>query len=351
MWQCVSWGMRAWILAAVALFSAGNVTFAQSQHAGHRHRTPHVARRTDWRCFVVYVHGHSGDLTPGVASDAERLAYWQGTPDDPDTDFVAASSGHCLTLVTGYDGRASYFSQVPVVASQIENFAREHTVPDSSMILIGHSMGGLIIRMLLNNPNNGGVAGYISQKTSYAITIATPHLGSPGADALQGPTNPCAAPVALGLDLAGSNDPALQSLTTSFLEGVSAPGAAMHDRDRVRMIYTVATTGWNNVTPAPLDLVLMGAWTCMGLATTPGDGLVTAASAAGQYTTNGSVLTFAWTAGSLIEGPIRPWLTVNLNHLHSCKNDQVATIHDAVNNADATMPLGSYIGAHGLVLQ
>jgi hypothetical protein len=64
------------------------------------------------------------------------------------------------------------------------------------VVLVGHSKGGLVIRYLLSNPT-GSEAGYqlsgeerifieeLRNDTRYAMTISTPHTGSPVADAFQ----------------------------------------------------------------------------------------------------------------------------------------------------------------------
>lgn len=237
--------MLSRFMLALALFVG--CTSAQPDDAGSDTSAP----PPDNRCFIVYVHGRDDhDLSPGIATDADRLAYWQGTPGDLRTDFVYASSNHgaCLTLVTGYNGRNAYYNEAEPVASQIVSFIQDNNVPDSRLILIGHSMGGLVIRTILNLASGGGDFAYVSQKTHYAITIATPHLGSPGADAQQGMSTACANTLAALLNLTGvaPNDLASMSLTTQFLQAASSPGGPMHDSDRTRMIYTVGTTGWNN---------------------------------------------------------------------------------------------------------
>lgn len=47
--------------------------------------------------------------------------------------------------------------------------------PDRSLILMAHSTGGLVARLLLNDPD-------VSRKVRAAVTLATPHRGTPLAD-------------------------------------------------------------------------------------------------------------------------------------------------------------------------
>ncbi|MFN7343910.1 MAG: hypothetical protein ACK5S4_01055 [bacterium] len=67
---------------------------------------------------------------------------------------------------------------------------------DPYLVLVGHSKGGLVIRYLLSNPADE-VAGYqlsageraiieeLRNDTRYAMTVSTPHTGSPVADTFQ----------------------------------------------------------------------------------------------------------------------------------------------------------------------
>lgn len=317
----------------------------------------------DDRCFVVYVHGrHDRDLSPGAASDADRRAYWQPTPGSLDGDFVEATSrlvptGRlCETLVVGYDGRAAFFDEAAAgtVASQIAEFVEREAIPDSRVILIAHSMGGLVIRSILNRPLLDPDYALVEQKTKYAITIATPHLGSPAADALAGMSGaPCADLLAALLEFTGlqSADRAAISLTRSFLEEGSAPGGSMGDRQRTRRIYTIATTGRNRGTGMPFDDQLARAWSCLGLAETPGDGLVTKLSALGIYERTGAADGFSWTSGAQIEGLLVPWVWVELNHNHARFSDESALIHNMDESRIENLPIGEFIAEYGLSLE
>ena len=174
--------MRAWILAAVLSLSLS-------------------AQAT---CYVAYVHGKlnaatgPSNLTPGSgATDADRRNYWRNGSSDTSGDFVLYSGldRGCTVLVTGYDGTAGFWDSAAAgaVAQQLNQFITQYAIPDGQLILIGHSMGGLMIRWIVNN-GVGGAAYYnyngdyatIARKTRYLISVSGAHLGSPIADAVYG---------------------------------------------------------------------------------------------------------------------------------------------------------------------
>lgn len=327
--------------------------------------TPAGAPTPDTRCFVVYVHGrHSPDLSPGVASDADRAAYWQATPGNTNGDFVYASSRQadpssaCVPFVVGYDGTAAFVDPLAatIVALQIADFIQNENIQDGRIVLIGHSMGGLVLRWILNNPGLDPNYALVAQKTRYMITIATPHLGSPAADALFGMADTACANLVAGiLEFIGevSVDRAASSLRRAFLEEGSAAGGYMHDEDRTRRIYTVGTSGWNNGTRSGADANLSDAWSCLGevSAMVAGDGVVTERSGDGIYERSGSNDGISWATGERIGGPMTPWLDIDLNHNHARYNDEAAHIHNNITHADMTMAIGDYIGMYGLDLE
>src|SRR5579859_4177658 len=189
--------MRAWLLAVpllsacsaavwTAVLTGVNDGLQQQQQA----QANAVAAPVDNRCFVAFVHGMTGgvDLTPGVATDEARRAYWQGTRGSSDGDFISAVSREgtadaCVTLVVGYDGGAAFIDQRAAgsAARQLADFVNTNSIPDGRLVIVAHSMGGLVIRWILNRPSDGLDNTTVVRATRYAITLSTPHLGSPAA--------------------------------------------------------------------------------------------------------------------------------------------------------------------------
>lgn len=348
---------------------AGCYTYAPSSPSGtpSAGTTPPPDSTTapppDTRCFIVYVHGMGPNLSPDVATDDDRRAYWQPTRGSTLGDLVYVSSRQndsvraCVTLVTGYDGGAAFFDDVAAgaVARQIAQFATDQNVPDGRIVLIGHSMGGLVIRWILNraadaNPDFATVI----QKTRYAITIASPHLGSPAADAQYGMSGTaCGDFIAGWLELTGQVPAtrAAASLTRAYLEEGSAVGGWMGDAYRTRTIYTIGTTGWNRDMTTSDDWKLDQAWPCLGMSDTPGDGLVTGSSGLGLYQRSGTNDGFAWHTGDRIGGPFAEWAVVNLNHNHARYSDETAMVYDPAVGGHMDMLLGVYIAQNGLDLE
>ncbi len=99
-------------------------------------------------------------------------------------------------MLTHRDGSIKLVEQAGRAINQIHRFYNTpYNTTDKSpqIILIGHSMGGLVGRTILTNPADAvsGVsltadqrkkADFLRARTLYMITIATPHEGSPQAD-------------------------------------------------------------------------------------------------------------------------------------------------------------------------
>lgn len=131
---------------------------------------------------VVYVHGMSGDMTKQDAYD-----YWNGgdhhsTSSAP--SFVDISRNGHPYFITWRDGRQYVKPQAIELANQIY-----HNVKDSRIIVVTHSMGGLVFRYIMANPSGDGLTSYqryqfnvVRNKVRRIITIAGPHTGSPAAD-------------------------------------------------------------------------------------------------------------------------------------------------------------------------
>ncbi len=246
-------------------------------------------------CYVAYVHGKlsstpgsSGpsNLTPGSgATDTDRRNYWRRGPSDTYGDFVLYSgiARGCAVLVTGYDGTAAFWDAAAAgaVAQQIDAFVAQNAVPDGQLVLIGHSMGGLVARWIVNN-GVGGAAYYnyngdyatVARKTKTVITVATPHLGSPDADAVYGTSDTlCGNFVGALAGWLGERSDATYWLRTFQLEYASASGSWMGDAGRWRTLYTIATRRWDSGTGDTEDYLWPApgsAWASFRTGTRPG---------------------------------------------------------------------------------
>lgn len=335
-------------------------------------------------CYVAYVHGKLdslggglSNLTPGSgATDDDRRNYWRNGSSDTYGDFVLWSgiNAGCTVLVTGYDGTAGFWDAGAsgAVAQQLNQFIQQYAIPDGQLILVGHSMGGLVARWIVNN-GVGGSAYYnyngdyatITRKTRYVISVSGPHLGSPAADAVYGTSDTlCGNFVGTLAGWLGERTNATYWLESLQLEYGSASGSWMGDAGRYRTLYTMATRRWdtgnNNV-----DTLLSGAWDCMGyvshwyepwVSTVPGDGLVFETSGAGQYRESGSAYnatwgTKSWSSGQWVQGARRDWVRMNHDHEHSRWDDQSLTVQDNIRGVSTSYWPGSYIRAYGLALQ
>ncbi|CAA9571435.1 MAG: hypothetical protein AVDCRST_MAG86-1701 [uncultured Truepera sp.] len=101
-----------------------------------------------------------------------------------------------LVMITHRDGSDYLGPQTTAVVEQVHalhRYARARLGKEPQLILLAHSMGGLVSRYLLSNPEvrapnfslSKGVrvkADFLRDRTLYLITEATPHLGSLAAD-------------------------------------------------------------------------------------------------------------------------------------------------------------------------
>ncbi|MBO6933885.1 MAG: proprotein convertase P-domain-containing protein [Deltaproteobacteria bacterium] len=119
----------------------------------------------DAACYVAFVHGRGDDRTEHSQSQMEDK-YWAPEGLDSATYWAAERKG-CVVRRIGYNGARSFFDggAANVAAQQINDFISDYDIQDGELILIGHSMGTLVTRYILNNgtPNaplyNRGIYG------------------------------------------------------------------------------------------------------------------------------------------------------------------------------------------------
>jgi len=133
------------------------------------------------------------NLTPGSgATDTDRRNYWRHGPNDTYGDFVLYSgiARGCAVLVTGYDGTAAFWDAAAAgaVARQIIAFVAQNAVPGGQLVLIGHSMGGLVARWIVNNAVGG--AAYYNYNGDYATVARKTKTVGAGRPARLGPDGP-----------------------------------------------------------------------------------------------------------------------------------------------------------------
>ncbi|HEY0710913.1 MAG TPA: hypothetical protein VGG33_29190 [Polyangia bacterium] len=333
-------------------------------------------------CFVAFVHG-SGDNfhdEPAVSAAIDR--YW--SPDGgASTSFIdgvakADPSRACVVWRVGYDGNQSWWSERAAgkVAASLHDFIDTYAIPDGALTLIGHSMGGLVVRYVVNS--GSPAAPYyneyawlnprmdyelVRRKTGRVLAVQAPLTGAQSADALfgqadHGVTNRGADLIkALGWRQA---TPATAVMTRAYLEAAGTPGGEMGDIGRTTPLDSIAGlevsggagTGMSDDDKLELAWTLLcyrrgaanswGAacqWDVWNFRAIAGDGLVERSSAHGL-----------WQRGSpngtpAILGARRPWLDVIHNHNHGRYNLLAAEIRDLVTGRAEVNRLGSYLGA------
>ena len=111
--------------------------------------------RDDGHRLIVFVHGlagHRGNFLP-----MQCYFRWMG---------------RSRTVSVGFPNRNSIEEMAEHLRSTIERLARENRLPkEKSIDIVAHSMGGLITRLALKDPE-------IASRVHTVITLATPHNGT-----------------------------------------------------------------------------------------------------------------------------------------------------------------------------
>ncbi|MCU0935879.1 MAG: hypothetical protein MUF66_07370 [Gammaproteobacteria bacterium] len=117
----------------------------------------------DWR-----VSGIAGALSRAGWRDGGDLRWGPRGPVPPPEPTAAPRTFYTVALPT----EAPLAAQAQVLSGYLERVRSWH--PEESLVLVGHSAGGLVARLwMVQNPRSGVVA---------LVTIATPHLGTDTAE-------------------------------------------------------------------------------------------------------------------------------------------------------------------------
>ena len=337
------------------------------------------------RCYMAFIHGSGDKFHDEDPTSSDAIArYWSadGTDGGSFVYYAAklwAGDQGCVSLRVGYDGEAQWWHQRAAgkVAATLNDFIKRHSIADGGLVLVGHSMGGVLARYVVNNgmphsPFYNEYAGsdprmdydLVRRKTSYIISVQSPHTGTQAADALYGDADDgftSAGAAVINLFNLHDKTPASAVLTRGYMEAAGAPGGEMGDQGRTVNMYTIGGTDTGDAAGTGMDAdgdldlawILLcykkgarnswGAtcrWDFWNFQSTPGDGLVEHKSAHGRWmrrSPNGQ---------ATILGAYRPWLDVVHNHNHGRFDVLSAGIVDYLRGARTSYWLGSYLGAH-----
>lgn len=341
------------------------------------------------RCFVAYVHGRGDDLT-GHTQDQLEAEYWSLGNTYSSATYYGATVRGCTVFRVGYDGSSAFWDSRAAgsVASQINGFISQQGIQAGELIIVAHSMGGLVVRWIMNN----GVAGapyynyagqnyaQIVSRTHHFITIQSPHMGTEAADALFGEADSWYSDALGGITTffgIDSGDAAANAMRRQYMH--DAGSSWMGDGGRTRRMYTIAgfTTfsgsGNGETNDGLLELAWGGIcnrshavnlWLCGEDDYEAGDGLVEENSAMGRYRhyDSGSwylaYLDAGWVGDSnYVTGARTDWLRVEHNHqqgrhdqlsarIRNCTSMSCGTRSSQSSTMTTTSWVNSYIGSY-----
>jgi hypothetical protein len=331
-------------------------------------------------CYVAFVHGSGindlGATDTGTTWDshgpgtAESNWWSDAHPDSVEHSFTYAGSGQhlgaaaaCQIVRIRYDGMHAFFNGAHQVASDFNDWFCSSQKPNK-VVVVTHSMGGLVMRWILNhaaNPQSGYYSplwAEIAARISYVITVQAPHTGSPAAAALWG-SSPSDYQNAVGdvanffgirtrdegyCDASNNTNCASWYMQPTVLEEASSPSGWMGDALRAQTLFTIGSdsVGFDSGPETRTDLALAAVWTLLFGDTDGGDGLVDRPSAHG----------FNPSTGNWIAGPLTTWIDMKANHHQARYNDYYMheTVYDRITETRHSNYPGSYIGEFGMNL-
>jgi hypothetical protein len=311
------------------------------------------------RCFVAFVHGHGPNYL-GASQQTIESGYWSDSADPvyggiswSSFDYYSAGRLGCTTFLVGYDGTAYFWDggAAGAVADQINGFISNNGIGNQQgdqLIIVAHSMGGLVVRWIMNNGVPGSpyynYAGHnyanIVNHAHHFITVQSPHSGVETADALYGQSDTTygnvVGAVLSAFGVVGS-DNGTSAMTRSYMQNAGSSGGWMGDAYRTTRMYTIAgyTTYDHSGAGESNDSNLQMAWGgicnrahnvnggfCHEYWGENGDGLVDELSATGRrqwyYGSDpnggGSGWEFDPNTTNLIAGARTDWLRIEHDH-------------------------------------
>ncbi|PRC92091.1 esterase/lipase family protein [Solimicrobium silvestre] len=129
---------------------------------------------------VIFLHGLNGDpYESWGASQNSKKKFWPKWLEKDITDLTVWSIGY-HAAISRWRGEAMHFTER--ATNILELILAEPNLKNGEIILIGHSMGGLIIKQMLRTAESMGFqrfeADSFVKRVRRIAFIATPHLGS-----------------------------------------------------------------------------------------------------------------------------------------------------------------------------
>lgn len=130
---------------------------------------------------MLLIHGYLGDANSweksGINDELNqngwaRAGMFQGSPQGPQLFVTEANDAENVVYVATLPSQTPVMIQADILKNIIDIIEQYH--PDSEIILVGHSAGGVVARMVLIRHQLTNVKAL--------ITIATPHIGTGRAD-------------------------------------------------------------------------------------------------------------------------------------------------------------------------
>jgi pimeloyl-ACP methyl ester carboxylesterase len=338
------------------------------------------ARAAAASCYVAFVHGSGEDMHDEPEGSARIDRYWSsdGGTGNSFVHGMARTSG-CVIWRLGYDGNQQWWSDRAAgkVAKSLHDFIDAYGIGDGELTLVGHSMGGVVIRYVVNSGMPG--APYyneytwlderidydlVRRKTGRIIAVQAPHTGAQSADALFGRADHAVTNTGADvIKILGWRDitNATGVMTRPYMEAAGAPGGEMGDEGREVPLYTVGSYALEDGSSLGMDdddkldtaWVLLcykrgamnswGAacrWDVWNFETVAGDGLVERATSHGWWMRGNPTGT-----GGIL-GARQAFLDVLHNHNQGRYDALAANLRDLIRGDSRTAHLGSYLGDH-----
>lgn len=139
----------------------------------------HMAGDREAGKHVIFIHGLGGNYRKTWSSGKEENVFWPAWLAENESDLCVWSVEYESKVAYFFDDAMSFKDRAANIA---ENLLIKKELKNGELILIGHSMGGLIIKQIIRIADDrkflkGGANNLISRITGAAF-IGTPHTGS-----------------------------------------------------------------------------------------------------------------------------------------------------------------------------